>query len=125
MITHPKTEELVEAVARWIDGIRPALDPRQAYLARVAANVLGVVQRELTQGPAAEAGAITRMSKLLGHGGTYGELNAELCSLLANGDMGVTTPGLITALKANALDQIAIDQPNYQSADLRGPSPGA
>ena len=23
MITHPRTEELVEAVARWIDSIRP------------------------------------------------------------------------------------------------------
>ena len=45
MITHPRTEELVEAVARWIDTIRPELKPRDAFLARVAVNVLGVVQR--------------------------------------------------------------------------------
>ena len=40
MIEHPKAEELVEAVARWIDGVRPQLAPRDAFLARVAANAL-------------------------------------------------------------------------------------
>ena len=42
MITHPKTEELARAVAGWIDELRPSLDPRNAFLARVAVNVLGL-----------------------------------------------------------------------------------
>lgn len=114
MITHPRTEELVEAVARWIDAIRPKLqDPRDAFLARVAVNVLGVVGRELTQGPAAEAAATERLAALLGHDGSFEELNAELCRALNAGTLDASTPGLLAALKANALEQIAIDQPNY------------
>ncbi|MBP7815975.1 MAG: protein kinase [Phenylobacterium sp.] len=116
MITHPRTEELVEAVARWIDTIRPELKPRDAFLARVAVNVLGVVQRELTLGPAAEIDAVERMSGLLGHGGSFEDLTAELCAKLRAGEMDASTPGLLAALRANAQDQVAIDQPNYASA---------
>lgn len=116
MITHPCTEELVEAVARWIDTIRPGLPPRDAFLARVAVNVLGVVQRELTLGPAAEADAVARMSGLLGHGGSFEDLTAELCAKLQAGELDAETPGLLAALRANAQDQVAIDQPNYASA---------
>ena len=40
MISHPRTEELAESVRLWIDEIRPTLDPRNAFLARVAANAM-------------------------------------------------------------------------------------
>lgn len=113
MITHPRTEELAEAVAGWIDSVRPSLDPRNAFLARVAVNVLGVVGRELTQGPAAEAAAKARFAELLGHDGAFEALNAELCEALRDGRMDAATPGLLAALKATALERIAIDQPNY------------
>jgi hypothetical protein len=113
VIEHPRAEELVEAVARWIDSVRPNLPPRDAFLARVAANVLGVVRRELIQGPAAEAAAVERLSALLGEEGDLAALNAELCERLRSGLMDAQTPGLLAALKANITDQIAIDQPNY------------
>lgn len=113
MITHPRTEELVQAVAGWIDSVRPSLDPRNAFLARVAVNVLGVVGRELTQGPAAETAARERLAALLGHDGDFQALNAELCAALKSGELDASTPGLLEALKANALDQVSIDQPNY------------
>ncbi len=114
MITHPRTEELVEAVAGWIDGIRPGLDPRNAFLARVAANALATVRRELTQGPAAEAAAVAQMSELLGRAGGYADLNDELCARIRAGELTVETPGLLDALRAMAFDQLAIDQPNYR-----------
>ncbi|MDB5435597.1 MAG: hypothetical protein JWR47_1854 [Phenylobacterium sp.] len=114
MITHPRTEELVEAVAGWIDAIRPSLDPRNAFLARVAANALATVRRELTQGPAAEAAAVARMSEVLGRTGGYDELNGELCARIRTGELTVETPGLPAALRVMALDQLAIDQPNYR-----------
>ena len=115
MITHPKTEELAQAVALWIDQIRPSLDPRNAFLARVAVNVLGVVGRELAQGPAAEARAAGLMADLLGHEGSHAALNAELCSAIRAGGMTVETPGLLAALQTMARDQLAIDQPNYKA----------
>ncbi len=114
MITHPRTEELVRAVAMWIDEIRPGLDPRNAFLARVAANALATVGRELTDGPAAEADATAAMTALLGHPGAFAQLNAELCAHIREGEMTVETPGLLAVLKGMARNQLAIDQPSYK-----------
>lgn len=123
MITHPRTEELVESVRLWIDEIRPGLDPRNAFLARVAANAMATVYRELTLGPVAEARAIVAMAEVLGHEGTYGELNHALCNRIHAGDFTVETPGLLAALKVMARDQIAIDQPSYKPEGTPPPSP--
>lgn len=114
MITHPRTEELVESVRLWIDQIRPTLDPRNAFLARVAANALATVGREITAGPAAEAAAVAGMAGVLGHDGDYAALNTELCARIRSGELSVETPGLLAALTVMARDQIAIDQPSYK-----------
>ncbi len=115
MIENPRADELVDAVAKWIDSIRPSLPPRDAFLARVAANVLSVVKREILLGPQADAAAVERLSQLLGVSGDVNTLNAVLCERLRSGDMDAETPGLLAALKANITDQIAIDQPNYSA----------
>lgn len=122
MITHPRTEELVESVRLWIDEIRPSLDPRNAFLARVAANAMATVYRELTQGPAAEAAAAAGMAAVLGHGGSFAELNTELCTRIRSGELTRETAGLLAALQAMARDQIAIDQPSYRPEGT--PPPG-
>jgi hypothetical protein len=114
VITHPRTEELATAVARWIDELRPDLDPRNAFLARVSVNVLGVIGRELTLGPAAQAAATERLTVLLDYRGSFETLNSDLCHRLRAGEMTAATPGLLAALKASVLDQLAIDQPNYR-----------
>ena len=97
MITHPRTEELAEAVGVLIDQIRPSLDPRNAFLARVAANAMATIGRELTQGAQAEGRAVAEMGKVLGHEGTFADLNAELCARIRAGDLTVETPGLLPA----------------------------
>jgi hypothetical protein len=114
VITHPRTEELAAAVGAWIDQIRPSLDPRNAFLARVAANAMATIARELTQGPAAEARAVAAMAEVLGHSGSHAELNRELCARIRAGELTAETPGLLAALQVMARDQIAIDQPNYK-----------
>jgi hypothetical protein len=121
VITHPKSEELVRSVALWIEEIRPSLDPRNAFLARVAANALATVERELTQGPAAEAEAVRLMGGLLGHGGDFEALNAELCARIRSGEFTVETAGLLSALQAMAKNQIAIDQPSYRPEGTPAP----
>ncbi len=118
MITHPTAEQLARAVGAWIDEIRPQLDERNAFLARVAANAVALIGRELAQGAEIEAAAADRFAKLLGFTGGYEELSAELCARLRAGVYGVQTPGLLAALKASALDQLAIDQPNYKHEAL-------
>ncbi|MFN3522300.1 MAG: DUF6285 domain-containing protein [Phenylobacterium sp.] len=115
MITHPTAVELVDVVARWIDSVRPSLTGRDAFMARVAANALGIVSRELTSGQALEAAAVERFSALLGQEGDFQTLNAELCRRLREGEMDRDTPGLLAALEACAVEQIAIDQPSYRA----------
>ena len=113
MIDHPRAEELVQAVSDWIDSVRDSLPPRDAFLARVAANALSVVRRELISGPAADAAATARLATLLGRTGDLDDLTADLCARLRAGDMDASTPGLLAALRANVEEQIAIDQPKY------------
>ena len=124
MITHPRADQLTQAVANWIEQIRPDLDPRNAFLAKVAVNALSTVERELSLGPAFEASATRRLAALLKHKGGHAELNAELCTRLRTGDLTVDTPGLVAALKASALEQLAIDQPNYRHVGLTPPTRG-
>ncbi len=114
MITHPTTEELVRSVALWIDQIRPTLDPRNAFLARVAANALATVGRELSHRPAVDAEAERLMGALLGCEGDYATLNSALCARIRAGELTVETPGLLEALTVMARNQLAIDQPSYR-----------
>ena len=114
MTTHPSTAELVRAVAQWIDELRPQLDQRNAYLARVAANALAIVDREFAQSKAAESAIAERLAQLLQHAGEYDSLVRELCECLRGGRMDVDTPGLLAILRDDTLAKLAIDQPTYK-----------
>ncbi len=114
MTTHPTTAELVEAVSGFIERVAaPNLKDHDAFLARVAVNVLGVVRRELEQGAALEDAAKARLAALLGREGSYAELNQALCEAIRTGAVGADTPGLLAHLKAETVDRVRIDQPKY------------
>jgi hypothetical protein len=119
MISHPNVAELARAVARWLDAVRPQLDQQNTYLARVAINALGVIDRELTQGDAAKLAITPRLSKLLGHAGNYESLTRELCERLRSGRLSVDTPELLGILRDDTLAKLAIDQPNYRHDTMR------
>jgi len=114
MSSHPSAAELARAVAHWLDELRPQLDQRNAFLARVAMNALGVIDRELMQRDAAELAIAPRLSKLLGTEGDYESLTRELCARLRGGQLGVGTPELLAILRDDTLANLAIDQPNYR-----------
>ena len=124
MISHPRADQLVKAVADWIEQVRPGLDARNAFLARVAMNALATVEREVALGPEFEAAAARRLSALLKSKGSHAQLNTELCARLRAGELTVNTPGLVAALKASALEQLAIDQPTYRHVGLMPPTRG-
>jgi hypothetical protein len=113
MISHPNAEELARAVAHWLNEVRSQLDDRNAYLARVAVNALGVIDRELAQRDAAESAITTRLSTLLGQDGDYASLTRELCERLRSGRMNMA-PELLAVLRVDTLARLAIDQPNYR-----------
>lgn len=116
MQDQPNATELLEAVAQFLrEKVMPQLDAHAAYHARVSANALDIVRRELELGRAAEAKAQARLSAILGRDGDLAELNRELCARITAGEIDLSTPGLKTHLWATTLDKLRIDQPSYAS----------
>ena len=116
MQDQPSAAALVAAIAEFIRGqALPQLDAHAAYHARVAANALDIVRRELELAPAATEAEQVRLAALLGRDGTLDALNRSLCAAIGSGAMSAETPGLARHLWATTLDKLAIDQPNYAS----------
>jgi len=116
MREQPSAPELLDAVAEFLTReVMPALSGRLAFHARVAANVLGIVRREMTLGPDADRADAARLAALLGHTGDAAALTAELCEQIASGAVAPEDPRLIDHLWATTLATLAVDQPNYAS----------
>ena len=114
MMDQPSMRELVEAVRDFLEQkAMPELKGHTAFHARVAANALSIVARELEQGPQSAKDETARLARLLGHEGTLEELNRELCKRIREGSFTLETPGLAEHLTVTTREKVAIDQPNY------------
>lgn len=114
MQDQPSAIELVEAVTEFIrNHAMPQLQGHAAFHARVAANALDIVKRELEIGPDANSAERARLMALLGREGTLDDLNRALCEKIETGEMGLGTPGLTDHLWETTLTKVAIDQPKY------------
>ena len=114
MQDQPSAIELVEAVTEFIrNHAMPQLQGHTAFHARVAANALDIVKRELEIGPDASAEERKRLSQLLGKEGSLEALNRELCEKIDKGEITLDTPGLHEHLWQTTLTKLAIDQPKY------------
>jgi Domain of unknown function (DUF6285) len=124
MMDQPTIRELVEAVRDFLETrAMPELKGHTAFHARVAANALGIVTRELERAARAGEEEVARLKTLLGHDGTLEDLNRELGRRVRSGDISLETPGLAEHLERTTRDKVAIDQPNYsgfQQALRRG-----
>ena len=114
MMDQPSMRELVEAVRDFLEQkAMPELKGHTAFHARVAANALSIVVRELEQGPQSAKDELARLQNLLGHEGTLEDLNRELCKRIRDGAFNLDTPGLADHLTITTREKVAIDQPNY------------
>ena len=114
MMDQPSIRELVEAVRNFIETrAMPELKGHTAFHARVAANALGIVARELELAGKSGEAEVTRLKALLGHEGSLDELNRELCRRIRSGDITLATQGLPEHLEQTTRDKVAIDQPGY------------
>jgi hypothetical protein len=117
MMDQPSMRELVDAVRAFLeDRALPELKGHTAFHARVAANALAIVVRELDGGASAERDERARLEALLARTGTLDALNRELCRRIRAGEFTLATPGLAAHLEATTRDKIAIDQPAYAGA---------
>lgn len=116
MQDRPDIAELLEAVAAFLrEQVVPATEGQVAFHARVAANTLDIVRREVQLGPVAQVGERARLHALLGPGAPadLADANRLLCTRIASGELDAATPGLIDHLRQTTRDKLAIDQPGY------------
>jgi Domain of unknown function (DUF6285) len=116
----PTSAELIAAVAEFIEKkAAPQLDAHTACHAKVALNVLHIVERELERDRrgGADDAELARLRKLCGTGDDAGitALNRELCARIADGRIAIDDPALQEHLMLSALDRIAVDNPKYPS----------
>jgi hypothetical protein len=114
MQDQPRPDEILAAIATFLrNSVIPKTDPHTAFQARVAANAVDLVRRQLNLGAPGEDAELARLRALLGHSGTLEALNAELADALASGACGLATPGVSAHLLASTLEKLRVDQPNY------------
>ena len=114
MMDQPSSLELVTAVREFIEKhAMPELQGRTAFHARVAANALAIVARELEQGAPADSAERERLRPLLQQDGTLAELNRQLCRRIRDGRIAWDDPALGAHLVPTTLAKVAVDQPNY------------
>jgi uncharacterized protein DUF6285 len=112
----PTAVELVAAVAGFLElEVQPALDGRLSFHTKVAVNALRIVERELTEGPAAASAELARLRELTGADGDLHTLNTVLAERIRTGELPVDDPDLRDHLVRSVLSRIAIDNPKYPS----------
>lgn len=115
MMDQPSAVELVKAVQSFLETKAiPELKGHTAFHARVAANALAIVARQLDQAPDNDASEMIRLQALLGRtGGDLGALNRALCRSIRLGDVAWDDPVLAAHLRETTLAKVRIDQPGY------------
>jgi Domain of unknown function (DUF6285) len=114
MQDQPSPSEVIGAVAAFLKTVVAAeTTGATSFQARVAANALEMMKRELENAPAEDAAEVTRLRDLLGRDGTLLELNTELSRRIEAGEIDLATPGLKDHLWATTLAKLAVDQPTY------------
>jgi uncharacterized protein DUF6285 len=101
----PTAAELVAAVADFLDGdVRAATEGQVSFHARVAANVLRTVERELRDTSSAATEALTGLG--------YPD-EAQLAAAIRAGELDDRADELLTGLRALVGHRLAVSHPGY------------
>ena len=104
----PTSIELLEAVREWIDrDVIPSTDGRLRFHARVASNVLAMVEREIDLG---DAQAVAHADRLVRLGVAD---DAELAAAIRNRRFDDRADELRTLLAEMVADKLAVANPSY------------
>jgi hypothetical protein len=108
----PTIETLINAVSLFIkDVASPALSGRSLFHARVAQNVLAIVEREALYGAQFSSAQQDRLRLLLDMDGDLEVLNQELCARIKDGRLSAEDAR--AHLVKSTMGKLSIDQPNY------------
>jgi len=107
---HPTAAELVKAVSVFLrEEVMAATEGRLNFLARVAANVLNGVERELLFGSEQERRHQERLAALAQQD------QAGLAAAIRTGVLDAEDPALLAAVRAAVTDRLTVANPRYLS----------
>ncbi len=113
----PTAAELVEAVREFLErDVMGAIEGRVRFHTRVALNALGIVERELVAGPAADAEALEHLRAVLGHDGEPRELVADLARGIRDGSLDARRTEVLAAVRALVRAKLTVANPGYLEA---------
>ncbi len=113
----PMPAELLQGVRDFLKGEVAGKESGQfAFLAKVAANSLGIAQREFLYGPGLADEEHQRLQGLFDEG-ALDDLRWQLVQEL-RGNLPLDTPSLADHLRQSVAGQLWIDQPGYSGLDL-------
>jgi hypothetical protein len=116
----PNAAELVDAVRTFLEqDVMPAVEGRVAFHTRVAVNALGMIGRELTDGPRYEAEEHHRAVALLGHDGDLRDLERELASRIRNGELSFDDRAVVDHVRTTVRDKLRVANPGYLPPEAR------
>lgn len=104
----PTAAELVEAVREFLEkDVMSATEGRVQFHARVAINVLNMVQRELSLGAGQADAHVNRLATL----GVESE--QELCEAIDSGALDGRLDEVVAVVRATVRDKLAVANPKY------------
>ena len=110
----PRNDELLISVRDFLrEDVMAATNGRTQFMARVAANSLDILLRDMQLGPPLRAAEQARLATLMGHEDTREALRWQLVEKLRDSSMPLTQAGLVEHLRATVSGELAIDQPSY------------
>jgi aminoglycoside phosphotransferase (APT) family kinase protein len=113
----PRSDEVLRGVRDFLDqDAAKEMGGRGRFLARVAANAVDIVLRELEMGAAAEARESEALGVLLKAQGDAAHLRAQLCKAIRDNAIDLRSEALRQYLRDSVLAQVMIDQPDYPGA---------
>ncbi len=105
----PTSAELLEAVREWLErDVMASTDGRLRFHARVAANVLATVERELSVGAEQQAAHQERLASL----GMSDD--AEFARAIRAGDLDDRLDAVRAVLRADVDDRLSVANPRYR-----------
>ncbi len=112
--SRPSLSDLLDGVMSYLqEDLLPNQESRHKYLLRVALNVLGIVQREITLGPELDDAERHRLAALLGHAGRLDALQRELTDLISAGGFPLDDATLLNHLKQATAESLAVNNPKW------------
>ena len=139
MQDRPTSVELLEAAADFVDReLVPAIEGAKQFQARVVANVMRIVAREILLEDPAVRREVKALAKLLGHDAPHLHslddlrkaatgLGAELSAKIRAGDAdaGAWRTEVLAVVRQSVEDKLRVANPRYVEADIAARSAAA